>query len=365
MLGHSYQLFFFGSHAAPETQMEMVLHNFIIFVSKFSHEAVVVFFVISGYLVGGTALGSIRNRKFRWQDFLVSRLTRLWVVLLPCLVITLLLDTASLRLGNGEYFISHWASMFPPGWMDADPWSFSRFVVNALFLARFVEPMYGTNMSLWSLTNEFWYYLLLPALATIQIFRGRRLVFSLGILVVLAILLNRVKTPTDFLIYFAIWLSGAGLYYAQNILKLPYVPFVLAVLCAGFITVTPYVEHPLFKDVALGILTCTVIAVSPYISGHWLRKPAKFIAGYSFSLYVMHLPFLVLLFSMDPSTAIVSPYGANDLLRFLGYVAVTNVFCIAFWYAFERHTDSIKRRLRLMVSRPTSDLAVGPYGDGR
>ncbi|WP_415769973.1 hypothetical protein [Pseudomonas sp. LB3P38] len=103
--------------------------------------------------------------------------------------------------------------------MAADPWSFSRFVANALFLARIVEPMFGTNMSLWSLTNEFWYYLLLPALATIHIFNGKRLVFSISVLAVLGTVIYMLSNPIDFLIYFAIWFLGAAVYYAQNLLR--------------------------------------------------------------------------------------------------------------------------------------------------
>lgn len=358
VLGHTYQLFFFGSHAAPENQIEMILHNFIIFISKFSHEAVVVFFVISGYLVGGNALNAIRSGTFQWRDFLISRLTRLWVVLLPCLVITLMLDSASLNFGNGAYFISNWASMFPPGWMDADPWSISRFITNALFLARFVEPMYGTNMSLWSLTNEFWYYLLLPALLTLLTSKGKRLVFSIGILLVLGGLLSMVTNPISFLVFFAIWLLGAVLFYAQNVLRLSSTPLLLIMISFGIVALMPNLESQMLKDICLGIVSCAIISVSPYIASRWAQKPSKFIAGYSFSLYVMHLPFLVLLFSTDPKTAIVSPYGGYDLLRFVGYVIITNMFCIVFWYIFERHTDAIKRRLRRTAPRPISTPTV-------
>src|SRR3954454_24406268 len=43
------------------------------------HEAVVVFFVLSGYLVGGSVLRDIKLQRWSWQKYLTLRLTRLCV----------------------------------------------------------------------------------------------------------------------------------------------------------------------------------------------------------------------------------------------------------------------------------------------
>src|SRR5262245_43740160 len=50
-------------------------------VTSLGHQAVMVFFVLSGFLVGGSVLKNLDN--WSWRDYLINRLTRLYVVLLP------------------------------------------------------------------------------------------------------------------------------------------------------------------------------------------------------------------------------------------------------------------------------------------
>ncbi|HEV2644429.1 MAG TPA: acyltransferase family protein [Candidatus Elarobacter sp.] len=43
------------------------------FLTGFGHEAVMVFFVLSGFLVGGSALSAIERDRWSWSDYLVKR----------------------------------------------------------------------------------------------------------------------------------------------------------------------------------------------------------------------------------------------------------------------------------------------------
>jgi peptidoglycan/LPS O-acetylase OafA/YrhL len=96
-------------------------------------------------------------------------------------------------------------------------------------------------------------------------------------------------------------------------------------------------------DLLIGISTAALIGLCNYLPSTFLARPAKFMSGYSYSLYAMHLPALVVFFSLDRHTATDSPYGAEDLYRFIAYFVCANVFCIVFWYAFERKTETVKR----------------------
>jgi len=51
------------------------------------HQAVIVFFVLSGYLVGGSVMRSVRKGNWSWRAYLLARLSRLFVVLLPALLL--------------------------------------------------------------------------------------------------------------------------------------------------------------------------------------------------------------------------------------------------------------------------------------
>ncbi|MDR5742503.1 acyltransferase [Caballeronia sp. LZ029] len=347
LLGHLYQLFFFGSHGGPESQLVMLIHAAIIFVSRYSHEAVIVFFVLSGYLVGGPAARSLMSGQFSWKEYLPARLTRLWTVLLPCLVLTFALDMVATNFGTGLYFLKEWASIYPRDWVRADTWSLERLFANAAFLIRVEKPMFGSNISLWSLTNEFWYYVTLPAIVTVFIGGKAQRIFSAFALLSVAYVIYRLHNLSPgFIAGFGIWMLGAILHRISARKSAPYIALAL-LLTSGCLlwSVAPNPET-IAHDALIGAATAGVIGLARFVPARGFRAIGRFFAGYSFSLYAIHLPVLVLLFSFDPLTAIDRPYGGYDLLRFIGYAVATNLAAMAFWFAFEKRTASVKRALR-------------------
>ena len=60
------------------------------------HQAVIIFFVLSGYLISGSVFRMLARRQWSWLTYLIHRLTRLWVVLLPGLALGALLDWVGL-----------------------------------------------------------------------------------------------------------------------------------------------------------------------------------------------------------------------------------------------------------------------------
>ena len=56
------------------------------FATGFSHEAVIIFFVLSGYLVGGKAIRlARRSTEEQRRRFVIDRFVRIFIVLLPAL----------------------------------------------------------------------------------------------------------------------------------------------------------------------------------------------------------------------------------------------------------------------------------------
>jgi peptidoglycan/LPS O-acetylase OafA/YrhL len=58
---------------------------------------VIVFFVLSGFLVGGSVIKAHRQGQWRWTGYLSRRLSRLWIVIVPALLLTLFWDSIGLR----------------------------------------------------------------------------------------------------------------------------------------------------------------------------------------------------------------------------------------------------------------------------
>ncbi len=129
------------------------------------HQAVMVFFVLSGYFVGGSVLSAFVQQRFSWQRYAVARLSRLWTVLVPTLILTLALDSLGSRL-VGEAYSGLYANVFCSGPSSETPASLGplTFLGNLFFVQTIEVPVYGSNGPLWSLANEFWYYALFPLL---------------------------------------------------------------------------------------------------------------------------------------------------------------------------------------------------------
>ena len=69
-------------------------------VSGLGHQWVIVFFVLSGYLVGGSVLRSVRTGSWSWRAYLLARLSRLYVVLLPALLLGGALDWLGMHMAG-------------------------------------------------------------------------------------------------------------------------------------------------------------------------------------------------------------------------------------------------------------------------
>ena len=129
---------------------------------------------------------------------LIKRMTRLWIVLIPSLFLTYII--AKIQLGTfGEEFS-------PPNLKLSNFISFELFISNLFFMQGIlIEGPFGLNGPLWSLTYEFWYYILFPCI--VLMFRSKKKgkrIFYLLVSIVIAIFVGQ-----KIMGYFLIWLLGA------------------------------------------------------------------------------------------------------------------------------------------------------------
>src|SRR4051812_36495569 len=66
-----------------------IAYEVLAFFTGFAHQAVVVFFVISGWLVGGSLMNKW-SQKQALQSYAIDRVSRLWTVLIPTFLLMLL-----------------------------------------------------------------------------------------------------------------------------------------------------------------------------------------------------------------------------------------------------------------------------------
>ena len=160
MLGHLRGFLFLDF---AELDRAGVLTKFFYFATGLGHQAVMVFFVLSGYFVGGSVLSGLGNGRFTWRCYAASRLTRLWMVLIPALVLTLCFDLLGSHWNPGAY-AGDLNARFMSGPTHIQPAAHDWLTLlgNLCFVQNITVPVFGSNGPLWSLANEFWYYVMFP-----------------------------------------------------------------------------------------------------------------------------------------------------------------------------------------------------------
>lgn len=326
---------------------------------ELGHQAVVGFFVISGYLVGGAVLAYLRKQQDFLREYLIHRFARIYIVLIPALLLTVVLDGAGrvLFLASGVYDLPVFQGHFTP----------RLFVTNLLNLQSILSEFFGTNGPLWSLACEFWYYITFPLLL-LPLARNYSLGLRLaGFLLGVALCWVFATSSHWFRWGYLLWAMGALATLAQR----PPVTsrwLALALYAGAVIPVRLLVRgpllaaHPWLQDAA-DLLTAVflvnfVLALRFSPEEGWaLFRPKlhKNLADFSFSLYSIHLPVLVFF-----RAAVAQAMGASwpqqpaTPAHWITLAAAMSL-AVGAGYLFSRyteaHTGAARRYLRQMLTR--------------
>jgi peptidoglycan/LPS O-acetylase OafA/YrhL len=358
-----------------------LFHKIFYFFTGLGHQAVMIFFVLSGFFVGGSILKS--SERFNLADYSIARLTRLWTVLIPALIVTFVVDKVvaahAPEVLRGAYF-----AVWHSGPQSANSYSTSvlTFIGNALFLQTILTPVFGTNGPLWSLANEFWYYATFPlfAIAAGQCGSSCRILARMVSGVMAALLL--LVLPTEIRSGYLVWLMGVVIYLGSS--HLPCKPRPIALISAigifagslAYSKVDAWqVTLNLQSDLAIGLgfsTCCVVLASWPLPRNSSLSvavgKLARAVSEFSYSLYLSHFSFVVVIAVFGYRSMKVLP-DREGLLYFFGWLGVLLCLGVMFWFLFERHTITIRglvqSRLTKRFSRPrtsSSHRSDGPKG---
>lgn len=308
------------------------------------HQAVVVFFVLSGFFVGG---GVLRARaSFSWGDYALARLTRLWIVLVPALVMTAIIDRLLAWVAPGVLegaLADAWASGPGPG--TPHDGSIVTLLGNLLFLQTIAVPVYGTNGPLWSLANEFWYYVLFPLLVTGLGGPGARSVPSR--IVCLALLgAGLALLPPALLLGGVVWLLGA----LASRLPAPRSRAALLVALPLFVAtlvLSKRLTSPGGSDLLVGLGTTALVLTLPRDVAPWPRSMGAAVAraaDMSYSLYLVHFPLVALFGGVAIGVAPWTPGAVAYAVYGLVLACLVGAGA-GFWFLFERHTGRARAAL--------------------
>ena len=203
MLGHLRALFFVG-HEYISPSSDTIPVKVLYILTGFGHQAVMVFFVLSGFLISSSVLRNLERSSWSWTDYAIDRGVRLYLVLVPGLLIGGVLDIVGLHYFNQHGIYS--TPLLPfGGTAFAERLTISSFFGSLLFLQTRFTTVFGSNGPLWSLFNEFWYYVLFPALIWLILSIKRR---SKKAMIYLCVAVFAAWILGSALAGFVVWLSG-------------------------------------------------------------------------------------------------------------------------------------------------------------
>jgi peptidoglycan/LPS O-acetylase OafA/YrhL len=312
-------------------------------------EAVMVFFVLSGYLVGGSVLRSLRRGRWSWRDYLVKRLVRLWIVLIPAITIGILLDSLGAQLfgGAGSLYTAPAGQDFVTASALVTERDGSVILGNLLFLQTILVPPIGTNTPLWSLANEFWYYLAFPLLliALLPAFRLTvRLASGAAALAILAL----IGGEADLL--FLPWLAGAAVSRIPRIIPRRWQSIATwgaaAAMAATLVLAKKYVGDLHGAELVVGLVAAClvyVVACQDRLGDTGLYgRVSAFLARLSYTLYLTHLPFMIFGFAAISGAWLPQGVSPGSLATCAGLVLAALVWAWGLYRLFESRTDAVR-----------------------
>ncbi|MBK9125838.1 MAG: acyltransferase [Chloroflexi bacterium] len=331
MLYHARELLFEGFHNGATAEAMDPFSRTIAYTSislSFAHQAVVLFFVLSGFVIHLRYARSLHESQDEARldvgRFYYRRIRRLGPALILAFVLTLALDL----IGTSQAYALY---------AKASPYS----DINALifndhdlgrglgyFLLGSGLQTWGTNTPLWSLRLEIWFYALYPILWLL----ARRHIVLTALVVALAFLADAFVFKGGGVIravFIALpsWWAGALL--AESYVGRLAIPLArmrwLAILLAGLpilqlSPLAPVIGEPLL-DIAwacgfVGLLAWLLHGqdrIADWRIWHWLKP----LGDSSYTLYVIHFPIFVLM-----GAWLMAQSGDGTLPRHPGWIPV-------------------------------------------
>jgi peptidoglycan/LPS O-acetylase OafA/YrhL len=338
--------------------------------TAFGHDAVIVFFVLSGLLIGAPVAEAVRRHRFDWRAYTTNRLVRLYLVVIPGLLLTLFWDQLGAWWFPESDIYTAAATGYRHDYFDVAARSgVDTFFGNLLFLQTLIVAPFGSNDALWSLAFEFWYYLSFPLLLAAILGWRRRAAGIACLLLGAAALLVMGGTMRSYMLF---WLAGAAVGLLPNLSR-PALSSRTIVAAAGIgVVLTVAAAHSGPWRALFGPSVMLADAVTALVFAGWMyvalhdRRPAagdaygligQRLADCSFTLYVAHLPVLVWLRAwLAPGR----PWDPTPAAIAIGLLIAGSVlvYSAALARMTEAHTDRVRHWVQERWSvRPWSRAA--------
>lgn len=276
------------------------LYDFDLTISNFGHEAVIVFFVLSGFVIAYVT----DTKETAFKDYAISRAARIYSVAIPAIIITALVDFSGYTLNSNAYSESYQAWDYPLIRVAS-----SLLFTNELWI---LSTQLFSNVPYWSLNYEVWYYIAFAVLTFVSGFK-RWIIFAAVCIFV----------GPKIVLLMPVWWLGVYIYQSEYWKNIS-IAFATFLFCLSIFGLYLYVVYNIgewgssylkslvgeerhhefafsryfITDYYLGLVIAAhfvaVRKISLYCTDIFnsVEKPIRLLAGSTFSLYLLHQPLL-------------------------------------------------------------------------
>jgi len=307
---------------------------------------VVLFFILSGFLITYTLFERAKDPSYGFGTFLIERTARIYSGLIPALLLVVIVDGIVLHFDNDPSISVAYnlrTFLVNLAMFDSYRGSLSEYSITQW-------PQFGSATPLWTLAIEWHIYLFVAAI----FFMGRK-PSMIPLLIPVAILFGQL--PSHYIFYplkadgvgqglFIAWLLGAYVYFITQHIKVPPLAaasVVVVSLACYLLSTNARSEYNLTAYVVLAVFVLFLIQASQatrIIASPRVATAIRFCAGYSFTLYLIHYTLMCAVFLLG--------YRGHTVA--IGMIVISNVVAAAMAIPTEMKHKTVARFLSKLAT---------------
>lgn len=304
------------------------------------HIGVMLFFVLSGFVIAHTLVTKSADPRYDIRAYGIERFSRIYCAYVPALILIAIAD--NLMAVHGR-----------PIATEADA-RWSVWIKNLFMLqghpSGWGAPTYGSAGHLTSLAAEFHIYFFVGGLYFLLLGRSRAASTLLALVASKMALGYFIAIPDSDRALFVVWLLGFGAYFICRSVAVDAKLTRIASIAAPLLVIYWIVKRVPGQEYNIGnypVFVLAFLSVALAAQGsRWIishdrqQSTVRFLADYSYSLFLTHMAVVKVALVLVPGPRVVAA---------LAGVAASNVVAVGFAWVFERHyrrvADTLKRAL--------------------
>jgi peptidoglycan/LPS O-acetylase OafA/YrhL len=328
-------------------------------VTVLKHEAVIVFFVLSGFLVGGSILNSMSKSSFDLINYLIARFARIYIVYVPALIVT----AVAFWIGR-NYLTDFGGDTIRPLFDQAQPYfgGLGGTLCHLVDVQGYMCTEWKENPALWSLGYEWVLYLFAPAILGLIAIPGSRPLRFVGLALLLAVAGAMSVDVREWALWFSAWFLGAAAWRLSRTWSMPMACGLIA-LAVALISM-PLAELQIIgqmkADIVVAVAFAFAVACRPLVAFPFFPRFFEWAASFSYSLYATNLAILYLTATVLERVGFPADKMMPGRTAFLAFgicVAAAVIFACLMSLVTERQTPRLRGWLKSALSWRSRTLA--------